>query len=153
LPSAAGDQWVGLPFTGATPPAAKLALVLSTPAAIDPAAAFCGFVCDTWTEQVPGLTTIATQARKYEPAEVTGMAFTVDAPDAYAPQSILLAVAPDPSRGWSLDVLLDTVKETLDLAKIRTVDLGDLPRLGRVLPVVHSGYNVDQLIQGTGGAL
>ena len=29
--------------------------------------------------------------------------------------------------GWSLDVLLDTVRETLDLAKIRTVDIGDLP--------------------------
>ncbi len=153
LPPATGSPWTGLPFTGATPPAARLALVLSTPAPIDPTTAFCGFVCDTWTEQVPGLTTIAAGTRGYEPAEVTGMAFTVDAPDAYAPQSILLAIAPDQTQGWSLDILLDTVKETLDLAKIRTADLGDLPRLGRVLPVVHSGFNVDQLIQGTGGAL
>jgi len=152
LPGASGVPWVGLPFTGATPPAAKLGLVLSTPTAIDPAVAFCGFVCDTWTEQVPGLTTIASGTRKYDPAEVTGMAFTVDAPDAYAPQSILLAIAPDQTQGWSLDILLDTVRETLDLAKIRTVDLGDLPRVGRVFPVVHSGFNVGLLIQGMGGA-
>jgi hypothetical protein len=151
LPAAAGAPWVGLPFTGVTPPAARLAHVFSTPAPIDPTAPFCGFLCDTFTEQVPGLTTIATGARKYEPAEVTGMAFTVDAPDAYAPQSILLAIAPDQTQGWSLDILLDTVRETLDLAKIRTVDLGDLPRLGRVFPVIHSGFNVDQLILGAGG--
>jgi hypothetical protein len=152
LPAANGVPWVGLPFTGATPPAAKLALVLSTPAAIDPSKAFCGFVCDTWTEQVPGLTTIASGTRGYEPAEVTGMAFTVDAPNAYAPQSILLAIAPDQTKGWSLDILFDTVRETLDLAKMRTVDLGDLPRLGRILPFIHSQYNVDQLVQGAGAS-
>jgi len=151
LPPAAGAQWIGLPFPGATPPAARLGLVFSAPSPIDPAASFCGFVCDTWTEQVPGLTTVANAARGYEPAEVTGMAFTVDAPDASAPQSVLLAIAPDPAQGWSPDVLLDVVRETLDLAKIRTVDLGDLPRLGRVLPAIHSAFNVDQMVQGAGG--
>jgi hypothetical protein len=150
LPPAAGAQWVGLPFTGIAAPTARLAHVLSTPVPIDPAAAFCGFSCDTWTEQVPGLTTVASGTRGYEPAEVTGMAFRVDAPDAFAPQGVLLAIAPDQSQGWSLDVLLDTVRETLELAKIRTVDLGDLPRLGRVLPAIHSGFNVDQMIQGAG---
>ena len=89
-------------------------------------------------------------AAGYEAAEVTGLAYTVDAPEAYPPQSILLAVAPDQSWGWSLDVLLDVVQETLELAKIRTVDLGDLPRLGRVLPALHSGNNVDDMLTAAG---
>ena len=37
------------------------------------------------------------------------MSFTVETPDAYPPQSILLAVAPDQSAGWSLDILCDVV--------------------------------------------
>ena len=147
LPPLPSPRWIGLPFAGSSPPGARLALVFSTPAPIDPSVSFCGFVCDTWTEQVPGLTTVASGARGYEASEVSGMAFTTDGPNASAPQCLLLAIAPDPSKGWSLDILFDTVRETLDLAKIRTVDLGDLPRLGRVLPAIHSGYNVSQLIQ------
>ena len=78
------------------------------------------------------------------------MSFSLDTPDASAPQCLLLAIAPDPAHGWSLDVLLDTVRETLDLAKIRTVDIGDLPRMGRVLPALHSMSNVDDMVAGAG---
>ncbi len=144
LPVEAGAAWIGLPFGDAAPPKTRLATVVSTPSPIDPSTAFCGLLFDTWTEQLPGLTSVAT-ANGYESAEVTGVAFTVDAPDAYPPQAILLAAAPDPSAGWSLDILYDVVQETLNLAKIRTVDLGDLPRLGRVLPGLHSGSNLDSV--------
>jgi hypothetical protein len=75
------------------------------------------------------------------------MAFKLDTPDATAPQAVLLAIAPDPAQGWSLDVLFDTVRETLELAKIRTVDLGDLFRLGRVLPAIHTSGVVDQTLR------
>jgi hypothetical protein len=143
LPVAAGARWIGLPFGDAAPPKARLSVVLSTPLPIDPSTAFCGLLFDTWTEQLPGLTSVASPAKGYESSEVTGVAFTVDAPDAYPPQAILLAVAPDPAAGWSLDVLSDVLTETLNLAKIRTVDLGDLPRLNRVLPGLHSGSNLD----------
>jgi hypothetical protein len=129
-------------------PKARLATVVSTSAPIDPAAEFCGLLFDTWTEQLPGLTSVTTSG--YEPAEVTGMAFSVDAPDAYPPQAILLAVIPDQSRGWALDFLFDVVQETLELAKMRTVDLGDLPRLGRVIPALHSSSNTDNLLEQTG---
>jgi len=152
LPPLPTPQWIGLPFVGSSPPKARLALLFSTLAPVDPSVPFSGFICDSWTEQVPGLTTVASSARGYEASEVSGMAFTTDGPNAAAPQCLLLAIAPDLTKGWSLDVLFDTVKETLDLAKIRTVDLGDLPRLGRVLPAIHSGYNVDQLIQAGASA-
>jgi hypothetical protein len=42
------------------------------------------------------------------------------------------------------------VKETLEMAKIRSVDLGDLPRLGRVLPALHSTGNVDFMLNAAG---
>jgi hypothetical protein len=151
LPIETGAQWAGLPFGDAGAPKARLVTVVSAPASIDPATEFCGILFDTWAEQLPGLMSVASStAAGYEAAEVTGLAYTVDAPEAYPPQSILLAVAPDQSWGWSLDVLLDVVRETLELAKIRTVDLGDLPRLGRVLPALHSGNNVDDMLTAAG---
>jgi len=150
FPAEAGVKWAGLPYGDSPPPKARVAALLSTPSPVDPASSFCGFVVDTWTEQLPGLTSVADPAKGYEPAEVTGVAFTVDAPDAYPPQAVLLGVAPDPTIGWSLDVLFDVVRETLELAKIRSVDLGDLPRLGRVLPAIHSGSNVDSMLTKAG---
>jgi hypothetical protein len=150
LPVEPGAQWVGLPYGDAPPPKARLGIVVSAPGAVDPSAAFCGLLFDNWTEQLPGLTSVADKAKGYEAAEVTGVAFTVDGPDAYPPQAVLLAVAPDPAAGWSLDILFDVVSETLDLAKMRTVDLGDLPRLGRVLPALHSGSSLDDVIGAPG---
>lgn len=146
IPAQKGARWAALPFADGPPPAARIALVLSTPATVDPAAAFCGFVCDSWTEQVPGVTHVAAGDRGYEASEVTGLAFKVDTPDAEAPQAVLLAIAPDAAKGWSFDVLFDTVKETLELAKIRPVDLGDLFRFGRILPAIHSSGSVDKML-------
>ena len=152
LPTVPGADWAGLPFIGKAPPTARLGLVFSTPAPIDPAASFCGFVCDAWTEQLPGVTSVASSDTGYEASEVTGMAFKADTPSAAAPQTVLLALAPDPAQGWSIDVLLDTVRETLDLAKIRPVDPGDLVRFFRVLPAIHSSSNVDQMLSAANNA-
>jgi hypothetical protein len=151
LPATAGEPWVALPFVDGVPiPKARLSTVAMTPAPIDVNAEFCGILFDNWTEHLPGLTSVAAGTTGYETAEVTGVSFTVQTPDAYPPQAILLAIAPDPSHGWSLDVLLDVVTETLELAKIRSVDLGDLPRLGRVLPALHTTGNVDSMLEAAG---
>ena len=83
---------------------------------------------------------------------MTGLAFKVDTPDAAAPQAVLLAIAPDPARGWSFDILLDTVKETLELAKIRPLVLEELYRFGRVLPAIHSSGSVDTLLSDAANA-
>ena len=155
IPPEKGARWAALPFPGGAPPAARIALVLSTPATLDPAAGFCGFVFDSWTEQVPGLTHVAGGDRGYEASELTGLAFKVDTPDSEPPQAALLAIAPDPARGWSFDILFDTVKETFELAKMRPVDLGDLYRFGRILPAIHSSPSVDMMLakaaQNAGG--
>jgi hypothetical protein len=150
LPFNPGEQWAGLSFNTSAAPKARLCTVVLTPSPIDVDAEFCGLLFDNWTEQLPGLTNVTTAASGYDPSEITGMSFTVETPDAYPPQSILLAVAPDQSAGWSLDILCDVVQETLELAKVRMVDLGDLVRLGRVLPGLHTASNVDEMLTQAG---
>jgi hypothetical protein len=151
LPVTAGEHWVGLPFdTAATAPRARLSTVALTPGLVDVNGEFCGLLFDNWAEQLPGVTSVTSASSGYEAAEITGMSFTLETPEAYPPQSILLAIAPDQTAGWSLDILLDVVQETLELAKVRMVDLGDLFRLGRVLPALHTTNNVNTMLSEAG---
>ena len=114
---------------------ARRAVGRGPPAAGAPLA---GLVVDEWTEVIPDRT------------QLTGVSFHVDQPAARAPQTILLAVAPDEAHVWSLATLEATVLETLDLARLRLVDAEALaapiapppgapavPRLGHYLPAIY----------------
>jgi hypothetical protein len=81
-----------------------------------PLDATCGLVLDEWSEVIPSATA------------TTGLSVFYDAPDARAPQAILVAVHPDPAGGdgWSWELIEGMLDETLDLADIRLVDLDDL---------------------------
>jgi hypothetical protein len=83
-----------------------------------------GFVCDQWTEVLPD----------GGPDEVAAIAIHHDRPDARAPQVLLLAVPPDTGRGWRMEDLHAIVDDTFELARLRTLDLLDLPDLGGVFP-------------------
>ena len=86
LPHVGGARWVGLPETATQPLAAgALSLVVQSTGAIDPTASMAGLLIDEWVEVVPSR------------SETTGIAFQHNAPDARAPQAILLAVPP----GWA----------------------------------------------------
>ncbi len=117
LPHVAGERWVGLaPLPGQALPAGKLSLVLQADDALDATQPLVGLWLDDWVETVPN------------ERENTGIAFQFDAPDACAPQTVLLAVPPDaaqPWTGWSLHRLL---LETLELAALRAVDAEALDR-------------------------
>jgi hypothetical protein len=132
LPHEAGARWVGLEFGEAyRPPPGRVSLVLhraTTPAADEP---WCGFWLDEWAELIPN-------AR-----ETTGVAFHYDAPNAEAPQAILVAVAPPGHEHWSTSLVLDTLRETLELAKIRGVDAERLELLGQLLPATFFATNSD----------
>jgi hypothetical protein len=67
---------------------------------------------------------------------VTGLAVNAAAPRARTPQAILLAISPDGAR-WTTDSLLDTVKDVLDLAMIRTVTLERTNGIARLLPALY----------------
>jgi hypothetical protein len=111
VPHAAGERWIGLPQTAAQPiGAGKLSLVVHAPGTVDVSKAMAGLLVDEWVEIVP--------SRR----ETTGIVFQHDAPEARAPQAVLLAVPPTPGApwtGWNLHRLL---LETLAAAKMRAVD-------------------------------
>lgn len=88
-----------------------------------------GLVVDSWTEVIP------LGPAEHGPEEVVGVAFDFDRPGARAPQTMLLAVPPDLARGWCAEDLHACVEETLLLARLRTLDLADLPELTHLLPI------------------
>ncbi|WP_134741608.1 hypothetical protein [Nocardioides sp. 503] len=111
-------------------PSSKLALVLQSDGV---STTDRGLVVDSWTEVAPR------PPGEHGPEETVGVAFDYDRPGARAPQSLLIAVPPDPARGWCVEDLHGCVEETLRLARVRTLDLVDLPELGTVLPIPYEG--------------
>jgi hypothetical protein len=82
-------------------------------------------VVDEFVEVVPAPTT------------TTALSFEFDAPGARPPQTILLAVPPAPGTPWTVDSLAGVIGETLDLAKIRMVDLSAVAWAGRFVPTIY----------------
>ncbi|WP_297325001.1 hypothetical protein [Nitrosomonas sp.] len=105
------ERWVALP---GDLPGSRLSLVVHAPADLDLANPVAGLLIDEWVEVVPSK------------EEITGLAFHFDAPQSRAPQAILLAVPPNKNSEWNLEILADTLLETLELAKFRAVDLSRL---------------------------
>lgn len=128
LPFAAGDRWVGLPATDRGPQPGKLSLVIQA-GEIDPSQPMAGLWIDEWVEVVPGR------------EETTALAFQFNPPDACAPQSVLLAVPPDPGSPWTAAMLYRVLAETLDLAKLRAIDMESLTEAAHYLPALFLAFN------------
>jgi hypothetical protein len=125
LPFSPGDRWLALPLTS-TPSAAEVAIVTMWDGAADPTKPMAGLFIDGWSEIIPSA------------SETTGITFHYDAPGARAPQTILLAVPPDPTMTtWSFDALFDTVMEAHDLGRIRAVGPKELTNVGVMLPCIY----------------
>ncbi|MDX6546796.1 MAG: hypothetical protein QOG33_346, partial [Gaiellales bacterium] len=118
-------QWVGTTFPAPLGPDPVTSFVVHALGTIDPAAGVAVLVIDDLTEVVPAAET------------TTSVAFGFDAPGARPPQSILLAVPPVPGEAWTVDGLAEVVGETLDLAKIRMVDLSSVAWAGRFVPTIY----------------
>lgn len=146
LPHVDGERWVGLP---AVPPgelpAGRLSLVVHAAASLDLTQPLAGLMIDEWVEVVPAA------------SETTAIAFQHDAPDARAPQSLLLAVPATPGEAWSAASLHRLLLDTLALAQVRAVDAEGLDtavlnpvagaqavgELSHFLPALHFAVNVD----------
>jgi hypothetical protein len=132
LPHVPGERWIGLALDppDVRPASGRLSLVLDRPA--EPAASepWAGLLLDEWPELIPGR------------AETTGLAFHYDDPGAEPPQTVLLAVPPTGEPHWTLDTLVEILRDTLDLAKIRGVDGELVGILGQLLPAVYLSANV-----------
>jgi hypothetical protein len=125
LYTGARGQWVGLPFPAPLDPEPVTSIVMHARGQIDAAAGCALIVVDEFAEAVPS------------EAATTGLAFGFDAPAARPPQSVLLAVPPVPGQAWSVDALAGVIGETIDLAKIRMVDLSSVAWAGRFLPALY----------------
>ena len=107
-----------------------MGVVAHAPAGFDPTRPLAGLFVDAWAEVIPS-------------AEHTaGVAFHYDAPGARPPQAIVLAVHPDlePER-WNLQYLLETVQETISLARLRTVTLRELDGMAGLIPALYLPNN------------
>lgn len=107
----------------------------SSPSAESELPPLAGFVLEQWEESIPD-TTVDTAA-----------AFKYTSPNAQAPQVLLLAVPSqldDDRNVWNNEELAEIVKDTMDLAKVRAVDL---EAMGDANPVAE-GYEA-----GVGSAL
>jgi hypothetical protein len=119
-----GESWAAT----AAPPqrtSGRLSVVAVTGPSGPPVAGsrVCGLVVDAWAERIP------------REEQVTGLAVHFDSPGNRPPQSMLLAVTPD-GEPWSLNLVLDTLLETLEWATLRAVAPEDLLDYGRAVPTV-----------------
>lgn len=128
LPRQAGDTWlaVGVPAQGITRGRVALATLVDGELAGQP---YAGLMVDEWPERIPGR-----QLR-------AGLAFHYEEPKARAPQCLLLAVCPDGRPYWDDEVLRAILEDTLDLARVRTVDLDSVEQVGQLLPALYFAFN------------
>lgn len=92
----------------------------------------CGLLFDEWTEVIPART------------EDTGLTFHYDRPNSEPPQTLLLALPSDFTGAWKWTDLVDTVHETMDLAKRRAIEPTqiDATAYSRFLPAIISSTTV-----------
>jgi hypothetical protein len=114
--------WAGRP--GAVIAPGTVSLILHRPTQAAAESGWTGFVVDEWNETVPS------------DVQKTSVSFRYETPIAEAPQAVLIAVPPDAATPWDTDTLIDTVRETLMLAKIRGVDSSLLEGLRPFLPAI-----------------
>ena len=88
-----------------------------------------GLLLDEWIELIPYA------------EEEAGLVFHYDSPGAQAPQAVLVAVPPRDTELWNEDDLIEILKQTLDLAKIRAVDRDLLGDYGQILPMMYLAAN------------
>jgi hypothetical protein len=130
LPLVTGGRWLGLPIDPANPPAkGRVALTCFAQGAATQTP-YAGLLVDEWPERIPST------------AETAAVAFHYEEPKARAPQVCLLALCPDDRANWDDDLIIGILQETLELAKIRTVDLSSLQGMGQILPALYFALNL-----------
>lgn len=138
VPFAAGERWVGLPAAkGKQVLPGKMSLVVQSSTALDPRESLAGLIVDEWTESVP------------ERRETTAITFQFNPPDSCAPQSVLLAIPPDPDQDWTIGSVHRVLMETLDLAKLRAVESQALTEASQYLPALYLAFNAQDDVAST----
>lgn len=125
LPHLDGDRWLALDFPDDyVIDGDRLLYTAHYPAGFNRNAAQCGLLVDEWTEIIPGT------------EETTGITFHYDRPNAEPPQAMLLVTPPQFVGQWQWQDLVDTLHETLAMARKRAVEPAQVDKtaLARFLP-------------------
>jgi hypothetical protein len=136
FPYREADYWLGMQFPEKKPGTDdlftidedKLLFTSIYTEAFDPGQAQCGLLLDEWTEVIP--------ARQ----ETVGLTFHYDQPNSEPPQALLLVTPTNFNHSWQWQDLVNSLHETLDLAKKRAVepDHVDKTVYSRFLPPIVS---------------
>jgi hypothetical protein len=130
-PATLPDTWLGLPIDPTHPPdKGRVAFACVTQGDPTTQGTYAGLLVDEWLERIPSN------------QEDASLVFHFDEPSARAPQALLLAVCPDGRRTWDDEILQAILQETLEMAKIRTVDLASVERVGQILPALYFALNL-----------
>lgn len=142
FPFVPGEKWYALPFA-TTPEESRVStLLFSQATALTPTGgAWRGIVFDSWTEAIPATT------------QPTSIAFNYNGPRAEAPQCVLVVAPSSTGAQWSVDDVVATLEETLDLAKVRAVDRELLGSLGQVLPLTMIPMSQDPTVTPSAGVI
>jgi hypothetical protein len=134
LPAISDDRWLALPLAAGTQPARGRVAIMAavTGDVTDTSASWAGLYLDGWAERLPNS------------RESAGVAFNAGEPTARAPGAMLLAACPDLRAGWDDAMLVQLLRETLTLAKVRSVDLGSVEAAGQVLPALYFPFNLEE---------
>jgi hypothetical protein len=123
------ERWVALASAGDSAPAGgRTSWVLDT-SLTGLSAEVAGLMIDQWVDVVP------------QPLQSTGIAFNYAAPASQPPQAILVSVPPDDRATWTVEALERTIVETLELARVRAVDLDSLGEVGHIVPGLFLASN------------
>ena len=110
-------------------PESSESIVLYAPATITLEKSVAGLVIEEFSEHIPD--------KKMN----TGLSFHYNIPNNEPPQTILLAIHPKATMEsdffWSEDDLRDILYDTIDLYKIRMVDIEAIQEYGYVLPMTY----------------
>ncbi len=132
-PSTLPDRWLALPVDPLNPPQkGRVALACVTNGDPTTASVYAGLMIEEWPERIPG-----NQGS-------SAVAFHFEEPSARAPNAVLLAVCPKQQDVWDDAMLQAILSESLQLAKIRTVDLASVGTVGQILPALYFALNLQE---------
>lgn len=125
LPHRPTDEWVGLEANDPDPGRLSLVAQFGDAFSGDFSGQVTGLFVDEHVENIPSPTT------------TSGVALNYDDPDTTAPHAVLLAVPPADENGWSRSAMESVVTDTIELLKLRLVDLQDLGDFYQLLPMLY----------------
>ena len=110
LPYQENDSWLALAYPESYEIESDKLLYTAYLNGFDPSQALSGLLIDEWTEVIP------------TKQETTGLTFQYDQPNAEPPQSMLLVTPSAFTGGWEWGDIVDSMHETLDMAKLRAIE-------------------------------